>query len=93
MLNILLGVGISGIYIGALRNGEGYKVQVSGTLVISAATLLITLVFLLVAVPANGWRMSRRIGWVMVGLWVVSTVINLGVEVGGVGWKPGEGGM
>lgn len=93
MLNILLGVGISGIYIGALRNGEGYKVQVSGTLVISAATLLITLVFLLVAVPANGWRMSRRIGWVMVGLWVVSTVINLGVEVGGVGWKLGEGGM
>jgi len=85
MLNILLGVGVSGMFIGWRKNGEGYKVEVSPTLVVSAATLLVTLVFLLVSVPANGWRMSRRIGWVTVGLWSVSTVANLGVEVSGLG--------
>ncbi|KAF8426390.1 Sodium/calcium exchanger protein-domain-containing protein [Tirmania nivea] len=87
MLNILLGVGVSGMFIGWRRNGEGYKVEVSPTLVISAATLLITLVFLLVSVPMNGWRMSRRVGWVTVGLWSVSSVMNLGGEVGGLGKK------
>jgi len=87
MLNILLGVGVSGMLIGWRRNGEGYRVEVSPTLAVSAATLLITLVFLLVSVPANGWKMSRRIGWVMVGLWSVGTVANLGVEVSGLGSK------
>ncbi|KAF8449838.1 Sodium/calcium exchanger protein-domain-containing protein [Terfezia claveryi] len=87
MLNILLGVGISGMFIGWKRNGEGYKVEVSPMLAVSAATLLITLVFLLVSVPANGWKMSRRIGWVMVGLWSVGTVVNLCVEVRGIGSK------
>ena len=75
------------MFIGWSRNGEGYKVEVSPTLAVSAATLLITLVFLLVSVPANGWRMSRRIGWVMVGLWSVGTMVNLGVEVSGLGTK------
>ncbi|KAF8467662.1 Sodium/calcium exchanger protein-domain-containing protein [Kalaharituber pfeilii] len=85
MLNILLGVGVSGIYIAILRNGQAYKVQVSSTLVISAATLLITLVILGIYVPLNKWKMSRRIGWTTITLWGVSTALNLGVEIGGLG--------
>ena len=81
MMNILLGVGISGIYLAMMRDGKIYRVQVSSTLVISAVTLLVTLVFLLVAVPLNRWRMSKRIGWTMVTLWCISTIVSLCVEV------------
>ncbi|KAI5795233.1 Sodium/calcium exchanger protein-domain-containing protein [Geopyxis carbonaria] len=96
MLNILLGVGISGLYMTVTRGGperRPYLIEVSSTLVISAATLLVTLVVLLVWVPLNGWMMSRRIGWTIVALWAVSTVVNVAVEVTGVGTKwGGDGG-
>ena len=85
MMNILLGVGISGIYLAIVRDGKVYRVQVSSTLIISAVTLLVTLVFLLVAVPLNRWKMSRRIGWMMVVLWCISTIVSLCVEVGELG--------
>lgn len=93
MLNILLGIGISGLYITLSRTDhEAYEIEVSSTLIISAATLLITLVSLLVAVPLNKWTMSRRIGWTLIGLWCVSTVVNLAVEMSGVAkdWTVGH---
>lgn len=85
MLNILLGIGLSGLYITLSRaNHEAYEIEVSSTLVISAATLLVTLVLLLVAVPLNKWTMTRQIGWTLIGLWCASTAINLVVELTGV---------
>ncbi|KAI6712160.1 hypothetical protein JHW43_005291 [Diplocarpon mali] len=97
MLNILLGIGLSGMYMtikGANHKHakhpnkeikyKPYQIEVSGTLLISAATLLITLVGLLIVVPLNKWVMSRRVGWGLIGLWTVSTIINLAVEVSGV---------
>lgn len=92
MLNILLGIGLSGLYITlAKANHEAYHIEVSSTLVISAATLLVTLVLLLVAIPLNKWTMSRRIGWTLIGLWSVSTVVNVVVEVSGIGRRWGGG--
>lgn len=98
MLNILLGIGLSGSYMAIVKAedrqhrhpGDGmrfkpYHIDVSSTLVISGATLLVTLVGLLVAVPARGWKMDRWIGWGLVGLWAVSTVGNVVVEVCGWG--------
>ncbi|KAH7364286.1 Sodium/calcium exchanger protein-domain-containing protein [Rhexocercosporidium sp. MPI-PUGE-AT-0058] len=97
MLNILLGIGLSGIYMtikganhkhakhpGKKIQYKPYEIEVSGTLMISAATLIITLVGLLIVVPLNKWVMSRRIGWGLIGLWSISTVVNLVVEVSGV---------
>jgi len=98
MLNILLGIGISGLYM-TITDGEHrherhpgrpmkyrpYQIEVSSTLVISGATLLVTLVGLLIVVPLNGWKMDRRIGWGLVALWCVSTAGNLIVEVTGWG--------
>ncbi|KAI9880083.1 MAG: hypothetical protein M1830_005616 [Pleopsidium flavum] len=98
MLNILLGIGVSGLYM-TITDGEHrherhpgrpmkykpYQIEVSSTLVISGATLLVTLVGLLIVVPLNGWKMDRRIGWGLVALWCVSTVGNLVVEVTGWG--------
>ncbi|KAL3423703.1 sodium/calcium exchanger protein [Phlyctema vagabunda] len=97
MLNILLGVGISGVYMtlkeanhrhakhpGKKYHYKPFQIEVSGTLMISAITLIVTLVGLLIAVPLNKWVMSRRIGWGLIILWSISTVINLAVEISGV---------
>ena len=97
MLNILLGIGLSGIYMiihhadvkhekhpGKPMVVKPYKVEISPSLLISAVVLLVTLLGLLVVVPLNGWWMSKRIGWGFVALWVLATVGNVIVEVTGV---------
>ncbi|KAF1949400.1 sodium/calcium exchanger protein-like protein [Byssothecium circinans] len=97
MLNILLGIGISGCYM-TIKGGQHrhdkhpdrpirfkpYPIEVSTTLVISGATLLVTLVGLLLAVPMRRWRMDKTIGWGLVALWCVSTLANVIVEVMGL---------
>lgn len=94
MLNILLGIGLSGVYM-TVTKGEHkhekhpdrpvhfapYHIAVSTTLVISGATLLFTLAGLLVAVPMRRWKMDKTIGWGLVVLWTVSTLANVLVEV------------
>ncbi|UPX17641.1 uncharacterized protein EKO05_0007983 [Ascochyta rabiei] len=94
MLNILLGIGLAGCYM-ILTKGEHrherhpsepvhfkpYHIAVSTTLVISGASLLVTLAGLLVAVPVRRWRMDKWIGWGLLGTWCVSTAANVLVEV------------
>jgi sodium/potassium/calcium exchanger 6 len=98
MLNILLGIGLSGLYV-TIRRGTTYhakhpnrptkykpfEVEVSTTLMISGITLLITLVGLLIIVPLNGWRMDRKVGWGLIALWSLSTIGNVVVEILGYG--------
>ncbi|KAK0315765.1 hypothetical protein LTR01_001065 [Friedmanniomyces endolithicus] len=98
MLNILLGIGLSGSWI-LIRGADkrharhpdqpvkykSYQIDVSTTLVVSGATLLVTLLGLLVAVPLNKWVLDRRIGWTLIGIWVVSTIGNVVVECTGWG--------
>lgn len=97
MLNILLGIGISGCYI-TIKGGQHrhqkhpdrpikfkpYHIDVSTTLVISGATLLVTLVGLLLVVPWRRWKMDKTIGWGLVALWSASTLANVIVEVLGL---------
>lgn len=98
MLNILLGIGLGGLYM-TIRDGNGrhdkhpgrpikykpYQIEVGGTLIISGVTLLITLVGLLTAVPLNKWVMDKRIGWGLVALWCISTFGNVVMEI--TGWS------
>lgn len=95
MLNILLGIGLGGLYM-TLNNGNRkhdeavqdvgavqapYEIVISKVLVISGATLLIILVGLLIVVPMNNWRMDRKIGWGLIAVWCVSTLGNVIAEV------------
>ncbi|KAK4542058.1 hypothetical protein LTR36_007089 [Oleoguttula mirabilis] len=101
MLNILLGIGLSGSWIlitGAERRHDrhpdkaikfkSYHIDVSSTLIVSGATLLVTLVGLLVFVPLNKWVLDKRIGWALIAVWTLSTIGNVVLEV--TGW--GDGG-
>lgn len=96
MLNILLGIGIGGAMMTIQKANKKhrknpshpikykpYRIQVGGTLMISAITLLVTLVGLLIVVPMNKWILSRRIGWGLITLWAVSTIVNVIVELTG----------
>jgi sodium/potassium/calcium exchanger 6 len=93
MLNILLGVGLSGSYLliqGAEHRHEKhpksglkfhtYHIPVSRTLIVSGITLLVTLTGLLIAVPLNNWVLSRKIGWSLIALWTASTLFNVMIE-------------
>ncbi|KAL4866392.1 hypothetical protein BDV12DRAFT_210563 [Aspergillus spectabilis] len=89
MLNILLGIGLGGLYMtlhpqkpqtSATANTT-YDIAVSKVLVISGATLLMTLVGLLIVVPWNNWRMDRKIGCGLIVLWCVSTLGNVIAEI------------
>lgn len=97
MLNILLGIGIGGMYM-TIHKGQSkhhkhpnkpihyrpYELQISTTLIISGITLLVTLCGLLIFVPLNGWRMDRKIGIGLIALWALSTTGNVICEV--LGW-------
>lgn len=100
MLNILLGIGLGGMYM-TIHNGQHrhhkhpdkpikykpYELEVSTTLMISGITLLITLMGLLIVVPLNGWRMDRKIGIGLIALWTLSTIGNVVCEVLGFGME------
>jgi sodium/potassium/calcium exchanger 6 len=98
MLNILLGIGIGGLYMTVSKathkhnkhpqrpiKYKPYEIEVSTTLMISGITLLVTLIGLLIVVPLNGWKMDRKIGLGLILLWSLSTVGNVIVEVLGYG--------
>ncbi|KAE8349174.1 Sodium/calcium exchanger protein-domain-containing protein [Aspergillus coremiiformis] len=88
MLNILLGIGLGGLYMTlhattetVATDGVPYEIAISKVLIISGATLLMTLVGLLIVVPLNKWRMDRKIGWGLVILWCISTLTNVIAEL------------
>ncbi|KAF1355219.1 Sodium/calcium exchanger protein-domain-containing protein [Delphinella strobiligena] len=104
MLNILLGIGLSGSWI-LIRGAEhrhqkhpgedfkfrSYDIEVGTTLMISGITLVFTLLVLAVAVPCNQWMMSKKLGWGLIALWTISTLGNvLVVEIFGLGQSLGE---
>lgn len=103
MLNILLGIGLSGSWI-LIRGAEhrhrkhpgkeityrSYNIEVGDTLMISGVTLVFTLLVLVIAVPLNKWVMSKKLGWGLIALWTISTLANvIVVEILGVGQTDG----
>lgn len=100
MLNILLGIGLSGTYIlvrgahhhqhkhpGSHLRFKPYQIEVGRTLIVSGSTLLLTLVALLIVVPLNKWVLSKRIGVSLIALWVVTTILNVALELTGWGME------
>lgn len=58
-----------------------YNADISPTLIVSAASLLTTLVILLIAVPANNYVMSRQLGISLCCIFVAGMAISVLVEV------------
>ena len=79
MLNILLGVGISGTYI-TYKTGQPFVVEFSPTLLVSGVVLLIVLAVSLVVVPMNGYLLSRKWGLSLFLAYTIAMSINILVE-------------
>ncbi|RIB01173.1 Sodium/calcium exchanger protein, partial [Gigaspora rosea] len=80
MLNILLGIGLSGTYITA-KTGIPYKIQIEPTLIVSSISLLITLFSALIYLPLNEYRMSRAWGYYLISVYLIGMIINLTMEL------------
>ncbi|KAH7884503.1 Sodium/calcium exchanger protein-domain-containing protein [Phlebopus sp. FC_14] len=80
MVNILLGVGISGSYI-INKTQSPYHFHFTPTLVTSTVGLLVLLLITLFVVPLNGYFLSRRWGVFLIFSYIVLMSANLFVEL------------
>lgn len=80
MVNILLGVGISGSYI-IEKSGQPYGLHFTPTLLSSTIGLLGLLLATLFAVPLNGYVLTRSWGVFLISSYVAIMFINLFVEI------------
>lgn len=80
MLNILLGVGLSGTYL-IRQTGEEYAIKLSTTLLVSSIGLLVLLVATMIFVPWNGYMLSRPWAVFLIISYIVIMTINVVVEV------------
>ena len=80
MLNILLGIGITGTYI-TRQTLEPYPLHFSTTLVITGTGLLVLLLATLIFVPWNGYFLPRTWGIALIVGYTALMVANVVVEV------------
>ncbi|KDR76331.1 hypothetical protein GALMADRAFT_226030 [Galerina marginata CBS 339.88] len=80
MLNILLGVGVSGSYI-IHQTSQPYSLKLSTTLFVSAFGLLFLLAATLIFVPLNDYFLTRKWGALLIATYTVIMVINIVVEL------------
>ncbi|KAI0346259.1 hypothetical protein BDW22DRAFT_1368638 [Trametopsis cervina] len=80
MLNILLGVGISGTYI-ISQTSEHYLLEFSTTLLITGVGLLSILVTTLIFVPWNDYFLPRSWGVALIIAYACLMIVNVVVEV------------
>lgn len=81
MLNILLGVGISGSYIINAAGGEPFHLQFSSTLLVSTIGLLFLLVVTMLFVPLNNFHLPKRWGIFLILCYIVIMTTNIIVEI------------
>ncbi|KAF9524833.1 Sodium/calcium exchanger protein-domain-containing protein [Crepidotus variabilis] len=80
MLNILLGIGVSGSYIIG-QTGEPYDLRISTTLYVSSFGLLFLLAATMIFVPLNDYFLTRRWGILLILSYLVIMIINIVVEL------------
>lgn len=81
MLNLLLGVGLSGSYIIFINGGNPYHVEMGRSLSVSGVGLLIILIFTLIIVPLNRYWMSKRLGLVLIAAYASLLTCTILVEI------------
>lgn len=81
---MLLGVGISGTYT-TLKTGTYIPLEVSPTLFVSLAGILLTLSMAIIIIPRRGYMMTRGWGWFLLSVYTTCTVVNVVIEATGKG--------
>ena len=81
MLNILLGIGISGTYIISSTTNDHYPLEFNNTLFLTVTGLLVFLIATLIFVPSNNYFLPRSWGIALIGAYAGLMVANVVVEV------------
>lgn len=81
MLNILLGIGISGTYIISQTSEQHYPLEFNTALFITSAGLLGLLTATLIFVPWNNYFLPRRYGIALIVAYAALMTANVIVEV------------
>ena len=81
MLNILLGVGLSGSYIINAAGGAPFRLHFSTTLLVSTIGLLALLVMTMLFVPLNGFHLPKKWGVFLIFCYIVIMTTNVIVEI------------
>ncbi|KAF8510772.1 Sodium/calcium exchanger protein-domain-containing protein [Gautieria morchelliformis] len=80
MLNILLGIGVSGSVV-MQETGRDYTLRFSPTLLLNAVGLLALLIATLIFVPWNGYLLSRKWGIFLLVSYLIIMLLTVIVEV------------
>lgn len=80
MLNMLLGVGVSGTYL-IHQSGEPFSLEFSSTLFVSTIGLLCLLVTTMIFVPYNDYKLGKRWGIFLIATYLITMVVNIIVEI------------
>jgi solute carrier family 24 (sodium/potassium/calcium exchanger), member 6 len=80
MLNILLGIGVSGSVV-MHETGQNYTLHFSPTLLVSSVGLLALLIATLIFVPWNGYLLSRKWGIFLLVSYLIIMLVTVLVEV------------
>ena len=91
MLNLLLGIGVSGTWLLSGSHGQGgwqhsgadgvYPIDFNPTLLVSGLGLLLVLTGTLIAVPLNNFELTRPIGLSLIAAYVLIMTVNLLTEI------------
>lgn len=73
----LSSMGISGLLIIPRNNkhNNGYRVDISKTLVVTGLSIILSISILLIMIPRNNWIIDRKIGFILIFTWVLATTI------------------
>jgi solute carrier family 24 (sodium/potassium/calcium exchanger), member 6 len=82
MLNMLLGVGLSGTYV-IHQTGVDYPLSFDKTLIASGICLLSLLLATIVFVPLNGFMLTRRWGLFLIACYLIIMSATVVVELNG----------
>jgi len=84
LLNILLGIGLSGTYLlasGSSLSTPIYHIDLSPTLLSSGVGLFCILVCILIFAIWNGFELGRKMGWSLIAGYGIIMTVNISVEV------------
>lgn len=74
MLIILLGIGVNGLILNL--NHHSLVFELKTNLVVSLLGLIATIVFYLIYIPLNNWKLDKRLGIIVIGWWLIVTITN-----------------
>lgn len=82
MLNMLLGVGLSGTYV-IHQTGVDYPLSFNKTLLATGASLLSLLLTTIIFVPLNGYMLTRKWGVFLIAYYLIAMSATVVVELKG----------